>query len=207
MPDHASDDSKEKTIGTLPHFAMRAEGARLGALRPPAKPFFKPTTADKALREKAALERPSGDRTFIERMGVMAPTASYRPPPQRRATEIPNYKSVRAAQEAKDETNNLTIGKRLKVVGEISGCARLYVEGSVDAVIIGLKKIDIAPSGKVVGKADVHDAVVSGTFSGTMIVRGHLEIHAGAIVTGEISYKSVSIAAGGVLTGTVKQLD
>ncbi len=216
MPDQNASDSKNHSlrddlpsspsvgnsnISSLPHFAMRPS-----ALRPPAKPFFKATSAQKALNEKAALERPSGDRAFIERMGVMAPTANYTPPPQRRVTEIPNPKSVREANEAKGETNKLVISKHIKVSGEISGCDRLTVEGCVDATITGLKKIEIAVGGKVAGKCEVDAASVNGSFDGTLIVNGHLEIVAGASVKGTISYKTVSVANGGSLSGTVTQL-
>ncbi|MBL8629764.1 MAG: polymer-forming cytoskeletal protein [Rhodospirillaceae bacterium] len=194
------------SVTSLPHFAVRADN-KGSTLRPPAKPFFKATSAQKSLNEKAALERPSGDRAFIERMGVMAPTSTYTPPPQRRTTEIPNLKSVREAAEAKSDANKLTITKRIKVSGEISGCERLVVEGCVDAVMIGLKKIEVAVGGKAAGKADVESAIINGRFDGTLIVRGHLEIAAGAHVSGAISYKSVSVAVGGSLTGTVTLLD
>ncbi|MBL8643170.1 MAG: polymer-forming cytoskeletal protein [Rhodospirillaceae bacterium] len=210
MTDQAEKDDASNAatnVGQLPHFAMRNEGAKLGSLRPPAKPFFKATSAEKSMSEKAALERPSGDRSFIERMGVMAPTSSYTPPPQRRTTEIPNLKTVRDALDAKSDEKKLTITKHIKVSGEISGCERLYVEGSVDATITGLKKIEIAPMGRVSGKADVDSAVVNGVFDGALTVRGHLEVAAGAVVTGTISYHTVSVASGGKLTGTVSQID
>jgi cytoskeletal protein CcmA (bactofilin family) len=216
MPDQNASDSTTHTmrdelptnasisnsnVSSLPHFAMRPSN-----LRPPAKPFFKATSAQKALNEKAALERPSGDRAFIERMGVMAPTTNYTPPPQRRITEIPNLKSVREAAEAQNEANKLTITKHIKVSGEISGCDRLVVEGSVDATITGLKKIEIAASGKVAGKCEVDVALVNGSFDGTLAVNGHLEIAAGASVKGTISYRSVSVANGGSLAGNITQI-
>ena len=197
------DDSNRPMIEQLPHFAARQSGP---VLRPPAKPFFKATSAEKAVSEKAALERPSGDRSFIERMGVMAPTTTYTPPPQRRMTEIPNLNPNRIL-ETKSDDKNLMIGKHIKVSGEISGCERLCVEGEVDATITGLKKLEIAVGGKVSGKADVESAVVNGSFNGTLIVQGHLDIAAGATVRGTISYKSVSVANGGKLGGTVTPLD
>jgi|GEM_PF-3092404 len=190
------------SVGQLPHFAMRA-----GAARPPAKPFFKPaSSAEKTVSDKAALERQSGDRSFIERMGVMAPTATYTPPPQRRATEIPNLNAARALDIAGDG-KKLTIGKHIKVSGEISGCEKLCVEGDVDATLVGVSVLDVTVNGKMSGHADVDSAVIAGSFDGTLVVRGHLEIPPGASVRGAISYKSVTVAHGAKLSGTISILD
>lgn len=204
MPDNADralESADKPMIEQLPHFAMRANTPR-----PPAKPFFKTTSAARAVSEKAALERPSGDREFIERMGVRAPTASFTPPPQRRITEIPNLNPARALDS--DPTGKtLTIGKHIKVSGEISGCERLSVEGEVDATITGLARLDVAVGAKVAGKAEVEKAVIHGSFDGTLIVRGHLDVVAGASVRGTISYKSVTVAHGAKLAGNISVLE
>jgi cytoskeletal protein CcmA (bactofilin family) len=206
MPDQTESpasggDQSKSTVGQLPHFALRAN-----APRPPAKPFFKATiSAEKTMSDKAALERQSGDRSFIERMGVMAPTANFTPPPQRRVTEIPNLNAVRALDGAAD-SKKLTIGKHIKVSGEISGCECLVVEGEVDANLMGVKNLEIAACGKLKGKADVESARVCGVFDGTLIVHGHLDVPAGASVHGTISYQSVSVAHGGKLSGTITTL-
>jgi cytoskeletal protein CcmA (bactofilin family) len=190
------------TPASLPHFALRP-----GAVRPPAKPLYTvQTSAEKAVADKAALERPSGDRSFIERMGVMAPTASYTPPPQRRVTEIPNLAQARTA-ETDGDGKKLNIGKHIKVSGEISGCETLHVEGRVDAAMNEIAVLEITASGVVSGSATVGRAVIAGTFDGTLTVEGDLEIAAGGSVRGTISYKSVSVAAGGKLSGTIALLD
>jgi cytoskeletal protein CcmA (bactofilin family) len=194
----ATSEQSKPSVGQLPHFALRANTPR-----PPAKPFFKAVaSAEKSVSDKAALERQSGDRTFIERMGVMAPTANFTPPPQRRITEIPNLNAVRALDVAAD-SKKLTIGKHIKVSGEISGCERLIVEGEVDATMTGMTTLDVAACGKVAGNAEVNSATVSGSFNGTLIVHGHLEIPSGASVHGTISYQTVSVANGAKLSGTI----
>jgi cytoskeletal protein CcmA (bactofilin family) len=207
MPDKAEslgpEDAQTKPmVGQLPHFALRANSPR-----PPAKPFFKATaSAEKTMSDKAALERQSGDRSFIERMGVMAPTANFTPPPQRRITEIPNLNAARALDVAQDG-KKLTIGKHIKVSGEISGCEKLCVEGEIDATMTGLAVLEVAACGKVAGKAEVDSALIAGSFDGTLIVHGHLEIPTGASVRGTISYQSVSVANGARLSGTVTILN
>ncbi|MSO98159.1 MAG: polymer-forming cytoskeletal protein [Rhodospirillaceae bacterium] len=139
-------------------------------------------------------------------MGVMAPTTSYTPPPQRRVTEIPNLNTVRAS-EAENNGKRLSIGKHIKVSGEVSGCERLVVEGEINATMHDVNTLEIASCGRVGGKADVDSAVVAGSFDGTLIVRGHLEIPQGGSVCGTISYKSVTVANGGKLSGTITILD
>lgn len=195
-------DTFAPTISQLPHFAFRGK-----SVRPPARPFFKPTiSAERVVAEKAALERQSGDRSFIERMGVMAPTATFTPPAQRRITEIPNLNAARAL-DAPHDGKKLVISRNIKVSGEISGCERLVVEGQVDAALIGLVSLEVAVGGKVSGSAELENAVVHGSFDGTLVVHGHLEIPAGASVHGAISYKTVSVANGARLSGTVNVID
>lgn len=203
QPESKTNHPPDKSmVGHLPHFAMRAH-----APHPPAKPFFKAAaSAEKSLSEKTALQRQSGDRSFIERMGVMAPTANFTPPPHRRATEIPNLNAARALDAAHD-SKKFNIGKHIKVTGEISGCERLVVEGEVDAIMTGVSVLEIAACGKVAGKAEVQSATVCGSFNGTLIVHGHLDISAGAAVHGTISYQSVGVANGAKLSGTVSVLE
>ena len=197
-----SEPSDKSAVGHLPHFAMRAH-----APRPPAKPFFKVTASpERSVSEKTSLTRDSGDRSFIERMGVMAPTANFTPPPHRRVTEIPNLNAARSLDAAHDG-KKLNIGKHIKVSGEISGCERLVVEGEVDAVMTGVSTLDVTATGKVSGKAEVESAVICGSFDGTLIVRGHLDIPAGGAVRGIISYKSVTVANGAKLAGTITTLE
>jgi cytoskeletal protein CcmA (bactofilin family) len=200
-PTHESGHEKKTMVGQLPHFALRANSPR-----PPARPFFKAaSTAEQSVAEKAALERPSGDRNFIERMGVRAPTTSYTPPPQRRVTEIPNLNAARTL-DAPHDGKKLVISRNIKVSGEISGCERLVVEGEVDATMTGLVALEVSVTGKVSGKAEVDSAVVHGSFDGTLIVHGHLEIPSGASVHGTISYQTVMVANGAKLSGTISIL-
>jgi cytoskeletal protein CcmA (bactofilin family) len=200
QPDAPAKPGEDTTagVGQLPHFALRAK-----APRPPAKPFFKPaTSAEKTMSEKAALERQSGDRSFIERMGVLAPTASYTPPPQRRATEIPNFNTVRALDAAGDG-KKLVIGKQIRVSGEISGCEHLLVEGEIDAAVTGVSVLEVAAGARMAGSAEVDKAVIAGSFEGALTVREHLEIPSGGTVRGTIAYKTVSVTSGGTLAGTI----
>ncbi len=199
QPESKTNHPPDKSmVGHLPHFAMRAH-----APHPPAKPFFKAAaSAEKSLSEKTALQRQSGDRSFIERMGVMAPTANFTPPPHRRATEIPNLNAARALDAAHD-SKKFNIGKHIKVTGEISGCERLVVEGEVDAIMTGVNTLEVTTIGRARGTAEVESAVICGSFDGTLIVRGHLDIPAGGAVRGTISYKSVTVANGAKLSGNI----
>jgi len=134
------------------------------------------------------------------------PPTGFTPQPARRVTEIPSPASVKAA-EAESEGKRLIIGRQVKVTGEIAGCAHLTVEGSVDAKLDGVRGIEVAATGVLKGAADVDTAVVAGQFEGTLTVREHLDIAASGHVRGTITYRSVTIATGGRITGTVAALD
>lgn len=134
------------------------------------------------------------------------PPTGFTPQPARRVTEIPSPASVKAA-EAESEGKRLIVGRQVKISGEISGCAHLTIEGAVDAKLDGVRGIDVTPSGVLKGAADVDTAVVAGQFDGTLTVREHLDIAASGHVRGNITYRSVTIATGGKITGTVATLD
>lgn len=171
-------------VGQLPHFAFRS-----GGVRPPLKP---------ALMTKT--ERPAAT------VSALSPAAGFVPQPARRVTEIPSPASVKAA-EAEVEGKRLIVGRLVRIAGEISGCQHLTVEGAVDAKLDGVRDIEVATTGILKGSADVESAVVAGVFDGALTVRTHLDIAATGHVRGQIAYRSVTVATGGKITGTVSEIE
>ncbi|MCB2106969.1 MAG: polymer-forming cytoskeletal protein [Rhodobacteraceae bacterium] len=144
------------------------------------------------------------DRAFMDRFAERTvPSAAYAP--ARRTTEIPSPASVKAA-EAESEGKRLTIGRQVRINGEISGCAHLTVEGNVDASVSDARSLDVTPSGTMKGRAEVNSAVIAGTFDGTLIVNGHLDILATGRVNGTISYRALTIATGGKISGSITEI-
>lgn len=67
--------------------------------------------------------------------------------------------------------------------------------------------IEVATTGILKGSADVDSAVVAGVFESELKVRTHLDIAASGHVRGQISYRSITVATGGKITGTVSEIE
>jgi cytoskeletal protein CcmA (bactofilin family) len=186
-PNSGIAETPDADVGQLPHFAFRA-----GGVRPPLKPALVGKST-----ERSAVTALSPDRS---------PGAGFVPQPARRVMDIPSPASVKAA-EAEVEGRRLLVGRQVRIAGEISGCAHLTVEGAVDAKLDGVRDIEMATTGVLKGTADVDTAVVAGVVEGTMTVRTHLDITASGVVRGQISYRALTIATGGRITGTISDLE
>ncbi|MDX2221298.1 MAG: polymer-forming cytoskeletal protein [Rhodospirillaceae bacterium] len=193
-------------IGTLPHFALKSAG-----VRPPIKTgLMGGTMSDRMSTSTPAGPvatpgpTPGADRAFMDRFtDRVVPSSSFAP--VRRASEIPSPSSIKAA-EAESEGKRLTIGRAVRVTGEISGCAHLSVEGTVDATVSEARSLDVSSTGVLKGKVEVDSAAIAGAFDGTLVVNGHLDIAATGQVRGIISYRALSIATGGKISGTITEI-
>jgi cytoskeletal protein CcmA (bactofilin family) len=179
-----------------PRIALSAVGCEL---KPPAKPFrarplFKSRLFTGALAKSEG--SPMSDRFSSDRM------AAFSPQIPRRVADIPNPAAVRAA-EADSEGKRLLVGKQIRMKGEIAGAERLVVEGQVDATLSDVKTIEVTASGSFKGSATVDSAVIAGTYEGSLTVNGHLEIAASGVVKGSVTYKTIMVANGGRVEGTI----
>ncbi len=140
------------------------------------------------------------DRFNTDRM------AAFTPQVQKRVADIPNLTAVRTT-EADLDGKRLVIGKQIRMSGEISGCEKLVVEGTVEATISDVKSIEVTANGTFKGNADVESAVIAGTYEGSLKVHGHLEIAPSGVVKGGVRYKTIAVANGGKLLGTIETID
>ncbi len=136
-------------------------------------------------------ERNEPDLTFLESQPA-------------RAAEIPNLSLGRGAVRdgARSVDNgSLTIGRDIKMSGEITECEMLIVEGSLDASVPNATAMDIAQSGTFKGSAAVQDATIAGEFEGDLTVKNRLRITSTGRVTGTIRYGHLEIENGGEIHG------
>jgi cytoskeletal protein CcmA (bactofilin family) len=140
------------------------------------------------------------DRFSTDRM------AAFTPQVQKRVADIPNLAAMRTP-DADTEGKRLVIGKQIRISGEIAGCEKLVVEGKVDATISDVKSIEVTTNGYFKGNAEVESAVIAGTYEGSLKVHGHLEIAPSGVVKGGVSYKTIAVANGGKLLGTIETID
>lgn len=172
-----------------------------GGVRPPAKAFtarpakrglFR-TTLLMSSRETSMSDRFSSDRM-----------AAFNPQIPRRIADIPSPGSIRTGEDI--EGKRLIVGKQVRITGEIAGCERLVVDGHVDATVSGVKTLEVSTNGSFKGSCDVESATIAGTYDGDLKVSGHLEIAATGVVTGKVTYKTIAVANGGRLQGSIETL-
>jgi cytoskeletal protein CcmA (bactofilin family) len=105
---------------------------------------------------------------------------------------------------AGDEARKLIVGQEIRLSGEISSCAHLVVEGTVEATLTDSRVIDITESGAYKGKAEVDDADIAGAFDGELVVRNLLLIRGTGRVTGTVRYRQLQVECGGQVTGDIR---
>lgn len=206
----ATDASEAEAVqgnpGASPHLAL-TQGPVDQDLRPPMKPFnakpllkshlFTKTLASKMAASKTTNQgKMMSDRFSSDRM------AAFSPQIPRRVADIPNPAAVRAAQE--NDGRSLIVGKSIRMKGEIAGCERLVIEGQVDATLSEVKTIEVTAGGQFKGTAEVESAVIAGVYEGSLKVGGHLEVAATGAIKGSVSYKTIMVANGGKLEGTIE---
>ncbi len=191
-------------------------------VRPPLKPFgaktgiknnpffgvsqINPPPSKIAQKLAAATPQPSklkgrtmSDRFSPDRMAAFSPQVA------KRIADIPNLTIARNNEDA--DGKRLVIGKQIRMSGEIAGCEKLIVEGKVDATLNEVKAIEVTVNGAFKGNAEVESAVIAGTYEGSLKVNGHLEITLSGVVKGSVSYKTVSVANGGKLLGSIETIE
>ncbi len=107
----------------------------------------------------------------------------------------------------KADGKQLIVGKNIKLSGAIDVCESLVVEGTLEANLSGAKYLDIVYGGSFTGTAEVEEAHISGVFDGTLSVTGVLYVYESGEVRGKINYANLVVEKGGVLKGTIKNID
>lgn len=133
--------------------------------------------------------------------GAEASTPSGAPvgPPELPA--LPLEQAERAARAHNDRL--LMVGAGISVKGRIQSCDRLIVEGMVEATLQA-DEIDVVSGGLFNGEVEVNTAVISGTLTGNVVVRGRLEITETGRVTGRVRYNQLMIHEGGRISGDIQ---
>jgi cytoskeletal protein CcmA (bactofilin family) len=74
----------------------------------------------------------------------------------------------------------------------------------VDATLKDIKYIEVTQNGTFKGDAEVENAIIAGSYEGSLKVSGHLEIAGSGTVKGTVSYKTIAVASGGQVLGTIE---
>jgi cytoskeletal protein CcmA (bactofilin family) len=98
----------------------------------------------------------------------------------------------------------LSIGRGIAFVGEITSCARLVVDGTVEGNLQRCQDMVIGEGGVFKGEARTENAEISGRIEGNLIVRKRLVIHPAGHVSGITTYGEIEIEWGGRIVGQVE---
>jgi cytoskeletal protein CcmA (bactofilin family) len=107
----------------------------------------------------------------------------------------------------KSDGKQLIVGKNIKLTGAIDVCESLVVEGTLEANMAGSKYLDIVQGGSFSGNAEVEEAHISGLFDGNLTVTGTLYVYSTGEVKGKINYAVLIVEKGGILKGTLKNIE
>ena len=144
------------------------------------------------------------------------PTAtSFQPEAQRRIPNIPQSSSRRMERPMSGvnavgndgDSKRLVVGREICLKGEITACDKLVVEGVVEVTLPSARAIEVSPSGRFTGNADVAEADISGSFEGELMARERLIVRAGGHVKGKVRYGRIVIEAGGEVSGDMQTLE
>ena len=100
------------------------------------------------------------------------------------------------------ETTVISAGSKLE--GRIEAEGNLIIDGSVKGTI-RCGALEIMEDGNVDANVEAEAVNVAGKFEGEMICRGRLTFFRTGEVKGDISYRTLSIEAGGLLDGNVSK--
>jgi cytoskeletal protein CcmA (bactofilin family) len=96
----------------------------------------------------------------------------------------------------------VVIGKGTKITGEITDCARLEIQGTVDGTIVADALI-VREGGVVKGNVRAVHAEIHGRFEGQLAVQDVLDVRGTGHVEGDLSYGRLAVAMGGYISGKV----
>ena len=106
--------------------------------------------------------------------------------------------------EAESRGNAATLGKAVKVVGQIFSREDLYVDGEVEGTVEALEhKLTIGPNGTVRAAIKAREVVALGAIHGNVEATDKIEIRKDAKLTGDIRTARIIIEDGAYFKGSI----
>ncbi|MGQ0456974.1 MAG: bactofilin family protein [Hyphomicrobium sp.] len=96
------------------------------------------------------------------------------------------------------------IGKGTQVVGEISDCIKAVIRGRIEGNI-DTRELIVESEGSLVGNIRAHHMEVHGRIEGNANVQELANISSTGLITGDLVYGQLAVAAGGQVHGTIRQ--
>jgi len=103
------------------------------------------------------------------------------------------------------------IGANIVMNGDVSFANGLRIDGRIDGNITGTAEeknlLILSDKGTIVGRVQVHDAIINGQITGDLIVTHFLELQANSRVNGNISYRQLKMDCGAVINGKLERIE
>jgi cytoskeletal protein CcmA (bactofilin family) len=106
--------------------------------------------------------------------------------------------------EPENHVNAATIGKAVKIVGQIYSKEDLYVDGEIEGTVEALEhKLTIGPHGSVHAGVKAREVVALGNITGDVEASDKIEIHREAKLVGNIRTSRIIIEDGAYFKGSI----
>lgn len=106
--------------------------------------------------------------------------------------------------EPESRGGSATIGKAVKIVGQIYSKEELYVDGDLEGTLEALEhKLTIGPNGTVHASVKAREVVVLGTIQGNVEAAEKIEIRKDAKLVGDIRTARIIIEDGAYFKGSI----
>lgn len=103
-----------------------------------------------------------------------------------------------------DPRNAATIGKSVKIVGQIYAKEDLYVDGDVEGTIESHEnKVTVGPNGRVQASIRARDVIILGQVQGNVETSDKVDIRKDAKLVGDITTSRISIEDGALFKGSI----
>jgi cytoskeletal protein CcmA (bactofilin family) len=103
-----------------------------------------------------------------------------------------------------DSRNTATIGKSVKIIGQIFTKEDLYVDGDVEGTIESLEnKVTVGPNGRVQASIRAREVIILGQVQGNVETGDKVDIRKDAKLVGDITTSRISIEDGALFKGSI----
>jgi cytoskeletal protein CcmA (bactofilin family) len=147
-------------------------------------------------------------RTYTPQAPAPAPVVPSPGGIKKEATPVSSMSPARSEPENRGgpatSNGSATIGKAVKIVGQIYSNEDLYVDGEVEGTVEAMEhKLTIGPNGTVKATVKARDVAVLGSIAGNVEATDKIEIRKDAKLVGDIKTARIIIEDGAYFKGSI----
>jgi cytoskeletal protein CcmA (bactofilin family) len=106
--------------------------------------------------------------------------------------------------EPESRGGSATVGKSVKIVGQIFTKEDLYVDGDVEGTIESLEnKVTVGPHGRVQASIKAREVIILGQVQGNVETSDKVDLRKDAKLVGDITTARISIEDGAIFKGSI----